>query len=156
MANQLSNQLLKELFAQESGDPFLTLLTLSHPSFSTIYFVNNTEDIVSRGQTYTAFPMKLVLPKDDGESAREVSIEFDNVGLDLISEIRTVTTPIDVKLEMILASIPDDVQYSFEELKIQNIQYNKTRITARLFMDSFLNTEMTSEKYTPTLYPGVF
>ena len=156
MGNNLSAQLIAQLFSQESNDPLLALVTLSHPSFSDIRLVNNQEEIVSNSLVFTAFPMRITFPKDDGESVRELGIEFDNVGLDLLDEIRTVTTPINVRIEMVLASIPDDVQMSFEELKIQNIVYTKTKISARLFMDSFLNTEISSEKYTPTQYPGIF
>lgn len=154
--NTLTSQLLAQIYSQESGDPFLTLVTLSHGDFDDIRLVNNTEDIVSNGLTYTAFPMKIGLPKDDGETTREVTIEFDNVALDLISEIRTVTDFINVKLEMVLASIPDAVQISFEELKIQSLTYNKSRVSARLFLDNFLGTELSSEKYTPTNFPGLF
>lgn len=157
MSNQLSPELIAQLYSQESDDPFLTLLTLSHPSFSQdIRLVNNTENITSNGLEFTAFPMKIVLPRDDGESARDVTIEFDNVALELISEIRTVTDFINVKLEMVLASLPDAVQISFDELKIQSVTYNKTRVSAKLFLDSFLNTEISSEKYTPSNYPGIF
>lgn len=157
MSNQLSPELLAQLYSQESNDPFLTLITLSHPSFpQDIRLVNNTENVTSNGLEFIAFPMKIVLPRDDGETNREVTIEFDNVSLELMTELRTVTTFIDVKLEMVLASIPDAVQMSFEELKIQSINYNKTRVSARLFMDSFLNTEISSEKYTPSNYPGIF
>jgi len=156
MANQLSPELLAQLYAQESSDPFLTLVTLSHPSFSDIRLVNNQEAIISRGETYQPFPMRLRLPVDDGESARYFVIEFDNVGLELIEEIRSVTDAITVKLEMILASIPDSVQISQEDLKIQNISYNKSKITANIVLDNFLNTQMTSEKYTPTNFPGLF
>lgn len=156
MSNNLSQALLAELYAQESGDPFLMLVTLSHPSFPTIYLVNNVEDIVSRGNTHIAFPMEIRLPSDDGETSREATIEFDNVSLELIDELRTVTSPMDVKIEMILASDPDTVQTSIEELKMRSVTYNKQRVSARLFMDSFLNVEMTSEKYTPQLYPGIF
>jgi hypothetical protein len=156
MANNLSPQLLAQLYGQNSSDPFLTLLTLSHTSFSDIRLVNNTSDVTSNSLVYTAFPFKLVLPRDDGETSREITIDFDNVGLDLVEEIRTVTDFIDVKIELILSSIPDEVQMSFQELKIQNITYNKSRISAKLFLDTFLNTEMTSEKYTPTIFPGLF
>jgi len=157
MANQLSAELLAQLYYQESNDPFLILLTLSHESFpSDIRLVNNSVDIVSRTLTYTAFPMKIKLPMDDGESAREISIEFDNVSLELLNEIRTVTTSIDVKIEMVLASIPNDVQIEINDLKIQTVSYNKDTISARLFLDGFLNTEMTSEKYLPENFPGLF
>ncbi len=157
MANSLTPELLAQLYYQESEDVFLTLLTLTHPSFAgPIRLVNNSVDIISRGQTFTAFPFKLRLPVDDGESAREVSIEFDNVSLEILDELRTVTTSIEVKMEMVLASIPDEVQISIEELKIQAVNYNKQVISARLFLDSFLTTELNSEIYSPTLYPGIF
>lgn len=156
MANQLSPELLAQLFKQQSEDPFLILVTLTHDSFDTIRLVNNTVDIVSNGETFMAFPMRITLPIDDGESNREVAIEFDNVGLDLMTELRSVTDYINVKLETVLASIPDAVQFSFDELKIQSISYNKNKISAKLFLDSFLNTEVTSEKYQPTNFPGLF
>jgi hypothetical protein len=156
MTAALSPELLAQLFTQESNDPFLTLITLTHESFSTIRLVNNSVDIVSRGETFSAFPVKITLPVDDGESAREVRMEFDNVGLEILDEIRSVTTPIGVKLEMVLASIPDAVQIELGELAIHQINYNKSRISAVLIMDGFLNTEITSEKYVPSIYPGIF
>lgn len=156
MSNQLSPALLAQLYAQESDVPFLMLVTLTHPSFPTIRLVNNSEDIISNGETFTAFPMRIRLPMDDGESTREVSIEFDNVSLTLIDELRTVTSPIDVKIDMILSSNPDDIQISLDELKMRNVTYNKQIVSARLYLDSFLNVELTSERYSPKLYPGLF
>lgn len=157
MANQLSPELIAQLFAQESNDPFLALVTLTHSSFAgPIRLVNNQENIVSRGNTFTAFPMKIKFPMDDGESAREVQLAFDNVSLELIDEIRSVTTSIGVSLELILASMPDQVQVSLEELIISTITYNKTQAVARLVLDSFLTTEVTSEKYNPQNFPGLF
>lgn len=133
------------------------LVTLSHPNFtSDIHLVNNTVDVVSRGITFMAFPMTVQFPVDDGESTREFNINFDNVGLDLITPIRSVTTEISVKLEMVLASLPGEVQISQEDLKIQSINYNSKRIAAKIVLDDFLNTQMTSEIYAPTNFAGLF
>lgn len=156
MPNNLSPELLAQLYTQESSDPFLILVTLSHADFSTVRLVNNSENVVSRGNTFMSFPMRIVLPVDDGESDREVSIEFDNVSRELIEEIRSVTTQIDVTLEMILASTPDVVQMSIEELKIGNLSYNQNTISAKLYLDNFLSSAMTSEKYTAQTFPGIF
>jgi hypothetical protein len=156
MSNTLSPALLAQLYAQESDVPFLMLITLNHSSFSTVRLVNNSENIVSNGETFTSFPMRIRLPTDDGETTREVSIEFDNVSRELIDELRTVTTPIDVKIEMVLASNPDYIQVTLDELKMRNVSYNKSTVNARLYLDSFLNVELTSEKYSPKLYPGLF
>ena len=157
--NILTPELLAQLYVQESDDPFLTLVTLSHSSFaSPIRLVNNTETIVSRGNSFLPFPITVTLPVDDGESSRECSLVLDNVSLELIDEIRSVSSAdrIGVKLELVLASMPNDVQIALEELKIGNVSYNKSNITARLVMDDFLNTELTSEKYGPSNYRGLF
>jgi hypothetical protein len=156
MANQLSSDLLRQLYAQESDDPLLMLVTLTHPQFSPIRLVNNVEDIVSNGLTYSAFPMRIRLSTDDGETQREVEIQFDNVGLDLIDELRTVTTPINVVIDMILASDPNQVQMTIQELKMRSVSYSVNRISARLYLDNFLNVELTSEQYTPQNFPGLF
>lgn len=157
MSNTISNELLAQLFAQESSDPFLLLVTISHPDWpSEYYFVNNGEQIISRGITFLPFPMSIILPADDGETARGVGIEFDNVSLELVNILRSVTSPLEVKIEMILASIPNVVQMELTELQIQNLTYNSKKISATLIIDSFLNTELSSERYTPSSYPGLF
>lgn len=156
MSNELSAQLLAQFYGQISDDPFLMLLTITHDDFDPIYLVNNTVNQTSRGIEFLAFPMSITLPTDNGDAAREVSIDFDNVSLELIAELRTVTTPMDVKIEMVLASDLDTVQLSLEELKLRSVVYDQQRVSAKLLLDNFLNVEMTSEKYSPGLYPGLF
>lgn len=152
----ISNALLAQLFAQESDDPFLVLLTISPPSGSPFYLVNNTQPVVSRGMTFIPFPFKIRLPTDDGETARSFTVELDNVGLELIAPLRSFTQDIAVKLEMILASLPDDVQMVHEDLEIASISYNASTITANVISDNFLNSEFPGEKYQPTNFRGIF
>lgn len=155
MANELSNELKEQLFKQESGDPFLTLLTMTGPGFS-YRLVNNTKDIVSNGETFIAFPMKVRLPMDDGESAREFQIDFDNASLLMITALRSVTEPIECRIDFILASMPDVIQMSVTDLLIRTITYDKNKVSAKIVLDNFLVVAMTSERYTPSLYPGIF
>ncbi len=155
MSNEISDALKAQIFAQESDDPFLALITLTNVAF-TARLVNNSTDIISRGFTYTAFPMNVRMPNDDGETSRDFEISFENVSRDLIENFRTVTGDIGCKVEMILASIPDVVQVSYEDMLIRSITYNATKISARVILDSFLAVEIPGERYTPALYPGMF
>ena len=155
MSRDLSSELKDQLFAQESNDPFLTLLTIEGND-GTYRLVNNTTDFVSRGNTFSAFPMKVRLPADDGESAREFQLDFDNASLLLIRALRAVTEPIPCKVEMVLASLPDVVQMSVEDLLIRSVTYNDKQVSAKIVLDNFLAIGMTSERYTPSLYPGMF
>ena len=157
MSNSISAELMAQLMAESSNDPFLTLLTLTHESFSEdILLVNNSVAITSQSRVFQPFPVKIKLPNDDDETRKEFTIQFDNVSLELIDEIRSVTTPINCKLEMVLASIPNDIQMTQENLTIQSITYNSRFITAKLVLDNFLSTEISSEKYRPTNFPGLF
>lgn len=155
MSNELSTELKAQIFAQESADPFLTLITLNGPNF--VYrLANNTKDIISNGQTFFAFPMKVRMPSDDGEAVRDFQIEFDNASLLLIAALRTVTDPIECQIDMVLASMPDVVQITVTDLLIRSIAYDDKKITARIVLDNFLTVGVTSERYTPIAYPGMF
>lgn len=155
MSNQLTTNLKRQLFAQQSADPFLTLVTVSGPTFE-YRFVNNTKDIISNGQVYTAFPMKIRLSADDGESARDFQIDFDNASLLLVRALRAITEPADCRIDMILASMPDVIQMSQADLKIKSIVYDKHKISAKIVLDNFLTVAVPGERYTPSAYPGMF
>jgi len=156
MSRQLTNKLLDELYNQESSDPLLMLVAISNPAFSTLYLVNNTVDIVSRGNTYIALPLKITPSADDGESNRTAKLELDNVSLEVIDEFRTVTDTMEVTIEAVLGSDPDIVEIEIGQLIISNINYNANSIVADLLFDDFLRTKLTSEDYTPFIYPGLF
>ncbi len=156
VSRSISDNLKEQLNSQESGDPFLLLVTITHASFGSIRFVNNIDDVISRGETYFAFPIKIVLPVDDGETTPIIKMTLDNVSLELIDELRSVTTPAQVTVEAILASAPDFVEIGYDDLTLGSIQYNQTTITANLTFDDILNTTIPSEKYEPDNFPGIF
>lgn len=157
MSNELSNALKAQLFANESTDPFLQLVTLDHESFTTpIYLVDNSEEIISNGKTYSPFPMKIILPQDDSEAEKQVRISFDNVSRFLVDELRSITTPINIKIEMVLASNPNLIEIVLDDLQLRNITMTLQQIEGILVLDDFLRTELSSEKYTPSNFPGLF
>ena len=157
MPNNLSNELIAQLYAQESADPFFCLITVSHDDFAEdIRLVNNMENVTSRGEIYQAFAFKFRLAPDDGEARRDVQIDIDNASLELITELRSVTSPLGVKLEFVLNSDPDTVQMVQDNLRSAGFVYNRSSIKFTLTLDDFLNTKMTSESYDPQNFPGLF
>ena len=100
--------------------------------------------------------MTVTLSEDAEDVERTVSIVFDNVSLALIEQMRVSTNPLDAKIDMILASMPDDIQISIPDLKIRNVIYDAQTIKATLYVDDILNTGLPDEKYTPSSHPGLF
>jgi len=152
----LSPSLFAEMTARESSDPFLMLITISGQGITPIHMVNNTEPITSRSVEYIAFPLKVVLPVEDGDTTPIIKITFDNVSLELIDELRSITAPLTVEIEAVLASSPDTVEISYDQLKLGNITYNDQTVEASLFFDDILNSAIPSEKYEPQTYSGIF
>ena len=159
MPRSLAQPTLTQMFLQESSDPFLMLITITHPDFATIRLVNNNEDITFNGNLFTALAMKIVLPTDDGESVPKMQIALDNVPLELIDEFRSTTTPATVMIEAILASTAataTQAEITIADLAIGGIDYNNRNITANLVLNDFLNQRIPGEVYSPQYYPGMF
>jgi len=156
MPRTLTQNTLTQFFLQESSDPFLLLITLSHPQFPTIRLVNNNEDVISRGNTFTALAMRITLQTNDGESIPQISIVLDNVPIELMDELRSTTTPANVLVEAILKSLPDVVEISIGDLLLSKINYSNRQITATLVLNDLFNQRIPGELYSPQFYPGMF
>lgn len=155
MSRTISTTLFNQITNQINDDPLLLIIRVFDAP-NTVYLVNNTEDITSNGQVYQSFPVKVTLADDDGDSQAQVQVEFDNVSLELLEEIRTITTPIPCEIDLILASAPDSVEIALRDLLIRDVTYDASTIKGTLTADDFLNSRFPADTYTPTDYPGIF
>jgi hypothetical protein len=152
-----SQKLIQAVLEPNTGEVFLFLLTFNHPSFSSpIHLVNNLENITSRGIEYQAFPLELVLPADDGDSLPMIDITCQNASLELIDEVRSITGPMSLKLEFIMASDPDYVEFSITDMRVAQVQYDKDILKMSCTVDDLLNTSFPKERYLPSNFGGLF
>jgi len=147
-----------EAQAPESGDPFLYMLEISHPTWSTpFYMVDNTVDVVSNGKTYIAWPFDFINGDDDGERLPEVSITIDNVDRRLIEIIRATIDPPSMAIKMVLASDPDQVEFYMQGLTLRDVEYDAFKITWKLFAESLADQRFPADTITmSTGYLGLF
>jgi hypothetical protein len=80
MSRALSAGTMDALFAQETGECFLYLVEVNHADFAQpLRITNNAVDVVSNGDTYQNYPLKMTLPKDDPEPSGDCSVpRFSN------------------------------------------------------------------------------
>lgn len=156
MSRTLSTAAVRELLAQNSGEVFLVLLTLSHPSMTTLRVVSNTVNITSRGNLYTAFPFEITLPQDLSEELRPVRLSISNVDRRLIDEIRTIASPITVTMEIITAGAPNTVEVGPFAFEMASCEYNEQTITATLTYEPVLFSAFPGKTFDPQLFPGLF
>ena len=155
MAN-LSLHAIDQMYQQESSDPILMLLKIDFPNGNSFYYVNNTQNITSNGQEYSAFPFQFNLPNDEVDSVPELSITLDNIGLELINDFSQNTDSINCEINLVFASNPDYSELKISNLVVKNISYDKSFININLGYDDILNLQVPSDTYNPIDFPGIF
>lgn len=153
----ISNAVKAALFKQETEEVFLVLLTIDHPELSNpIRLVNNTEDITSNGNLFTAFPFKIVMPLADPNSQPRASIEVDNIDRQIVTAIRTITSSPTVTLQVIMASAPNTIEVEFTDFKLQDTSYNGFTVSGTLSMENYLLEPYPADQFVPSNFPGIF
>ncbi|WP_025324508.1 DUF1833 family protein [Deferrisoma camini] len=153
----LSAAATRAITAQETGEAFLLLLTIDHPDLTQpIRVARNGEDVVSRGNTYTAYPFEIEIPEERGDRPPRVRLVLDNVDRQITEAIRPLTSSPTVTLEVVLASSPDTVEAGPYDFTIRNITYDAQVITAELAYEDVLNLRFPADRFTPNLFPGLF
>lgn len=155
MPRTLSTAAVTSLTAQETGEVWLVLLTISNPGITTIRVVNNTEDIVSRGNTYQAFPFEIELPGQDPDSPSSARLRIDNVDKRIVEAVRSITTPPQVTIEVVLASQPNTVEIAYSNLTLRSVEYDVDSVRGELTFESIFSEPVTLT-ITPNRFPGLF
>jgi hypothetical protein len=145
------------LAAQETGEVFLQLVTITHEDLaSTLYFVNNTVDIVSRGNTYLGWPFQITLPDEREDTMPTVQLVIDNVDRRIMEGIRLLPSAPALRLEVILASDPDTLEAGPFNFTVRGVEYDALVIQATLAPEDLLNEPAIAYTFAPKDFPGLF
>ncbi|MBE1208103.1 DUF1833 family protein [Aminobacter carboxidus] len=167
MSRVVSMTMRQAMNAQETGEIMVGLLTITHPSFPTPLLLSSdpterlsdeplTYGTSSRGDTYTFCPMVVSLPDDLGERAPTARLMIENVSRQIVEKIRGIANPGLGKLELVLASSPDDVEIGYPDFEIVRAQYNANVITLELSIDALTDEPYPAETFNPSGFPGLF
>lgn len=135
-----------------------TSITTDEISYDTI--TTDDEDIaygvISRNEKYLYIPMQITLPDESDGKAPRATITFHNITGHLTPLIRTISNPIPIKIEVILASNPDEVEVSFAELYIMAVSYNKDQVVGEISTMAVDREPFPQHNFTPLYFPGLF
>ena len=152
-----SQNFIKALIDQNTDQVFLWLLTITHEATGETHrLVSNLDDVVSRGETYMAFPFEFVLPSDDGESLPEIPIVINYVSDELVALLRKHADGVVVLAEIILASAPDQPEYTIEDLVIKTVTYDAGQVTLTAKVEDLMSQRFPADDFLPRSFPGMF
>lgn len=157
MSRTISTTARAALYGQETAQVFLNLLTISHADLpASILLADNSKDVTVGANTYLAFPFLLELPADqEGETPR-ATLTIDNVSQQLLAQVRTITTPFDISLSVVLASSPSTVEAGPFSFRPTDVAYDVQRMTFSLAYEQLLQEPFPATTYAPTNYPNLF
>jgi hypothetical protein len=153
----LSLVALQAALAQETGQVFLTCLTISHATLPTpIRLVNDKVDLVRAAGTFIAFPFEIALPEQRDDQLPQVELVIDNVDRSISQAIRNLTSPPTITLEVVLASSPNTLESGPHTLTLLDVSYDAQEVRGRLGFEDVLNEPFPKDSFTPKDFPGLF
>lgn len=166
MSRTLSLAMREAMNSQETGEVAVVLLTLEHPSFPEPLLLSSdpTERLseeplsygtISRGDTYVFCPMGVTLPDDLGERAPVARIVVENISRELIKVMKPLAGLATGKVEIVLASSPDEVEIEYPVLDIVRAPYNANTITLEFSIDALTEEPYPAGAFDPSGFPGL-
>jgi len=146
----------QQITAREKDQAVLMLLTIEPPGYPIVRIVSNLIDVTSNGSLFTAMPFYVDLSADDGKTLQTVKLTIDNVTLEMIEWVRTITDPIPVTIQTIFSGSPDIIEQQISDLIIRQIKYDSMKLEATLLADDDLNQLVPSDTYNSNDFPGLF
>jgi len=157
MPRNVSLPAIQASLAQQTDEVFLVLLEVDHPSLGTpLRFVNDSQDIVSELNTYTAFPFEVKLPDDQEGREPRAEVRIDNVSRELIDEIRSIQDPFTITFRVVLASSPSTIEWGPLEFLSQGVVYDANQITFAVVYSVFAEEPFPYQVFDTINFPGMF
>lgn len=157
MSRTLSSPALAAIYAQETGEAFLQLLTISHSAIATpVRLVNNPSDVTSRGDTYTAFPFLMRFHTDQDSEIPNAELQTDNVSQEIFIALAAITGQATVVAEVVLASSPNTVEYGPMTYKLIGYSGDAAQLTLRLAYEPLTSETYPAGIFNPVDWPGLF
>lgn len=144
-------------FLQETGDVFLALLIIAHDDISpSIRVVNNTQDITSNGNVYTAFPFDIELPDAQESGTPRARLTIDNVSREIAQSIRSISSPPTITIQIIRAAAPDTIELTWAATTLRNIKWDFTKMSGDLLFEGIEVEPFPAGQFSPASFPGLF
>ena len=157
MSRSLSPSARRAFYGSETEDVFVILLTLAHADLAEPMRVcSDSQDTVSRGHIFVAYPFDLTLPDDDEGRGPRARLVIDNVDRQIVAALRALSSSPVLTMEIVRAAEPDVVEAVFHDLRLRNVRYDSQVVEADLTIEDFTAEPYPAGSFCPSLFPGIF
>jgi hypothetical protein len=145
------------LNASGTGEVFLILLTLSHPTLvEPLRVTSDAVATISREQVFSPFPFELTLPDDAEGASRDARLSIDNIDRRVVLAIRSLQSAAYILIEIVRAAAPDVIEAKFEDFRLTDVSYDSQVVAGNLSLEDFISEPFPAAIFSPGLFPGLF
>lgn len=160
----LSAEVIAAMMGRETGVVVLYLLDITHEDLDTpIRLVNNTEDVISGGNTYTAIGFDVLPPNDKDAAPRGARLSIDNASQWFTPTLRTLSGEFLVTIKLAIptdasASPPvfDGVEIEYLPAQLLSLEYDDVTVSGTLSYENLANAPYPGEFFNPQHFQGLF
>jgi hypothetical protein len=161
----LSDAMKEALFAQQTNEAYMMLVTIDHDSLAVPIRITTDpyEDIgddvlgvISRSQEFVALPFELTWPNEDEDQSPVSRVRIDNISREIVAAVRNINSPADFTVEIVTATDPNTVEASLVGFQLRNVRYDAFVVEGDLTIEIFDQEPFPSGRFDPARFPGLF
>jgi len=155
--SRLSPEATRAVTAPETEKVFLHLITIEVSGGAVLRFVDNNQEIVSRGDTFTPAGFSLILPEQSDNAPRPCRLAIDNTDLAIYQYIKQAAgQTVSVTVCVIMADTPDVYERGPLRYLLRNVQATKEAISGELHDFYLSDRKFPKDTYAPEDFQGLF
>ena len=145
------------VLAPETGKVFLHLLTIETSGGAVLRFVDNNQNITSRGFEYSAAGFTIILPEQSGGAPLPCRLAIDNTDLSLFTVIKQAAGhDIAVTVCLIMSDTPDIYERGPLKYRLRNVRASKEAIEGEVYDFYLADRKFPKDTYAPEDFEGLF
>lgn len=157
MPRNLSAGAKAALFANESGQAAIQLITISHALLAVpIRLARNTENIISNGNTFVPFAFDITPPAEEEDRLTGSKLAIDNTDRTILTALGGLDSAPTVTLEVVASDTPDEHLGGPWDFTWRVTTYNPRTIVGDLQFEDLLNAVYPKDAFTPSYFDGMF
>jgi len=155
--SRLSPPATEAALAPETEKVFLHLLSIETSGGAVLRFVDNNQNVTSRGNEYFAAGFTIVLPEQTDNAPRPCRLAIDNTDLAIFGTIKqAVGQDVDATVCVIMADTPDVYERGPLKYRLRNVQATKEAVTGEVYDFYLTDRKFPRDTYTPEDFEGMF
>jgi hypothetical protein len=155
--SRLSQDAAAAVTAPETEKVFLHLLTIETSGGAALRFVDNNQNITSRGKEFYAAGFTVILPEQTGDAPRPCRLAIDNTDLSIFQVIKqAVGQDITVTVCVIMADTPDLYERGPLKYRLRNVKASKDTIEGDVYDFYLIDRKFPKDAYSPDDFEGMY